>query len=204
LLNLACDKEEYSDTYNTISNFDYKESSDGMNAYVEYWGFGYLPQLRDAVEFYINNEILFRNFLNHFKYETRHVTLRAERQRMFYYLDNFFVAEHESTGCISSQQVCVEDRKDSMTSGSLGNIRPKRIDITHNNVNLSISYRQFQCLCYVSSGYSFKEVASLLGISSKSVEFHIYKIKETTRCRYKSDLIEMVKKNNLNMCLLKS
>jgi DNA-binding CsgD family transcriptional regulator len=132
------------------------------------------------MELYINNEYLFRNFLGYFKDKAKNIILRGERERSFVYTCN-------PTSTASTESIL--DLK------PLTCIHPKNLYITHNNVCILISYRQTQCLLYMSKGYSVKEIANFLGIGHKAIEFHIATIKEKTGCYYKSELIKLANKN---------
>lgn len=53
-----------------------------------------------------------------------------------------------------------------------------------------LSERESECLFYLLRGYAARSVGELLGISPKTVEFHIAKIKIKMQCKTKSELIE--------------
>ncbi|MBT4879854.1 MAG: helix-turn-helix transcriptional regulator [Alphaproteobacteria bacterium] len=49
--------------------------------------------------------------------------------------------------------------------------------------------REIQCLYFLSRGFSMKETGRLLGISHRTVETYIVRIKEKLSLNYKSELI---------------
>ena len=55
-----------------------------------------------------------------------------------------------------------------------------------------LSKRQYQCIYYLLRGYSAKQIANQLGISSRTVETHIHRLKVKYQCTSKSQLIETV------------
>jgi DNA-binding CsgD family transcriptional regulator len=54
----------------------------------------------------------------------------------------------------------------------------------------SLSYRENQCLFYVSRGRSFKEIANIVKISQKTVEYYWENVKMKTNCNLKSEIID--------------
>lgn len=60
----------------------------------------------------------------------------------------------------------------------------------HKRSKIMLSFREMECLSYLARGYSAKEVAKILGVSSRTVEYHLQNIKLKTGLRYKSDIIK--------------
>ena len=54
-----------------------------------------------------------------------------------------------------------------------------------------LSTREFQCLELWASGFTLKGIGTRLGISPRTVESHINKVKGKTRQRYKDALLEL-------------
>lgn len=56
--------------------------------------------------------------------------------------------------------------------------------------HLTISKRELQCLYYLIRGYSLKQIAHVLKISSRTAGHHIDSAKNKLNCYHRSDLIE--------------
>ncbi len=63
--------------------------------------------------------------------------------------------------------------------------------ISTNSGPINISCRENECLLYLSKGQSFKEIASNLNISSRTVESHLSNIKNKLNCYSKSQIIDL-------------
>ncbi len=55
----------------------------------------------------------------------------------------------------------------------------------------TLTSRESQCLFYILRGRSAKEIASLLNISDKTVNFHVENIKKKWNCRTRSDIFDV-------------
>lgn len=62
--------------------------------------------------------------------------------------------------------------------------------IEDNIDNFKLSAKEMECLFYLIRGKTMREIAHLLYLSPRTIEFHIEKIKEKLGCRCKSELIE--------------
>lgn len=70
--------------------------------------------------------------------------------------------------------------------------------IIHNSLNVSLSERQFQCLCLITIGKTAKEIAKALGlVSPRTIETHIETVKQKLAVRTKEELAAIGLKNNL-------
>lgn len=58
--------------------------------------------------------------------------------------------------------------------------------------DVPISHREKECLFYLSRGYSAKKTALAMGISPRTVETFIHRVKIKLGCHYKMDIIEYV------------
>lgn len=77
------------------------------------------------------------------------------------------------------------------------------INFADNNTNtLGLTKRQSECLYHLVRGLTAKQIAKVLGLSNRTVEFYLENLKEKFNCSNKSDLItkafEMGFGNNLN------
>lgn len=64
------------------------------------------------------------------------------------------------------------------------------IDDIHLN-NYQITAREKDCLIYLIRGKTIKETAKLLGISPRTVEEYLIRLRQKTGCKYKRELIEL-------------
>lgn len=55
-----------------------------------------------------------------------------------------------------------------------------------------LSGRERECIYYLTRGMTYKEIAKVLKISSRTVEIHIEHIKNKLGCRSRSDIVSMV------------
>lgn len=69
-----------------------------------------------------------------------------------------------------------------------------KTDILINKEN-SLTKREKECAKYICKGYTLKEIAALLNLSSRTVETHINNIKIKFNMRKKSDLIKFILTN---------
>ncbi|HVT62607.1 MAG TPA: LuxR C-terminal-related transcriptional regulator [Legionellaceae bacterium] len=55
-----------------------------------------------------------------------------------------------------------------------------------------LSYKELECLIYMSNGKTSKEIAKMNGLSFRTVEKHIENMKEKSNCRSRSELIKLL------------
>ena len=70
-----------------------------------------------------------------------------------------------------------------------------RIVLHKENELILLTKRETECLYYIAQGRSFKEVAKVLMISPRTVEYYLNNIKDKTGTYKKSELIEFYKSN---------
>ncbi len=63
--------------------------------------------------------------------------------------------------------------------------------------DFNLSKREAECLFYLIRGMTMKAIGKILGISERTVENHIAKIKDKFDCRKKDDLIQYCLEHNL-------
>lgn len=61
--------------------------------------------------------------------------------------------------------------------------------VLHNNQVIPLTERELECLHYLILGKSAKQTASILNVSSRTVEFHLNNIKDKAFCRSKIELL---------------
>lgn len=73
----------------------------------------------------------------------------------------------------------------------LSNLKlPQYYSIGKRYVNYALNKREAESLFYIMRGYTAKEIAQLLCISSKTVEYHIEQLKNKFGCSKRSELVE--------------
>lgn len=55
--------------------------------------------------------------------------------------------------------------------------------------DMGLSFGQLECLRYLARGMTAKQIAKVLGLSNRTVEFYLENIKDKFKCESKSDLI---------------
>ena len=63
---------------------------------------------------------------------------------------------------------------------------------------VSLTKRESECIKLLGTGKSVKEVASVLSISPRTVEFYVNQVKEKTGCYSKSKLLKIIQSSSLN------
>lgn len=70
----------------------------------------------------------------------------------------------------------------------------KRFYLYHSktNSNTPISPREIECISYILRGKTSKQIAKVLELSHRTVEFYVNRLKTKLHCRSKSELIERI------------
>ncbi len=64
---------------------------------------------------------------------------------------------------------------------------------------LGLTNRELEILKYIGDGYTSKEIAQILNLSKKTIDYYRSMIKEKLNVKTKSELIQIVKNNNLEI-----
>jgi DNA-binding CsgD family transcriptional regulator len=69
--------------------------------------------------------------------------------------------------------------------------KPKRYYLTGKYKNYYLTKREAECLICLARGYTLKQIGRTLGVSPRTIEDHIERLKGKLRCRSRSDLINI-------------
>lgn len=131
--------------------------------FVDCYCFGGTRESQFLANYYINNISLLENFITHFdKFVS--VVINFKDKKNLSKFDQIFTFNK----IIKSANHFIEDK--------------------YNN-NIKLSNQEYQCLRYLSMGYSYKEVGSRLSISARTVENYLNMIKNKTGYYSKSELV---------------
>jgi len=156
--------------WNTYSIYKKREG------YVEGWAFGTSRDKEDVINLYLKNSFIFNVFTLYFAEKAFDFTANAEDCNLIKTKKSINTIEAIDDGCI--------DR-------FLDRILPTRFPIKFRGKKIIFSKREIECLSLLSSGHSVKETAALLGISPRTAEDHINKMKLKIESYSKNDLIRM-------------
>jgi len=155
--------------------------------YVEVWSFSSTRE-NDAIKnFYINNLEEIKFFIKSFQYKaSKFINLSKNRPLAIIKnpFDISYIAEQENAE-LKAKKVFKEESY------------PKKFLLTApKKEKIILTKREYECLCEISKGKTYKEVAKALSLESKSinartVESYVNNIKDKFVLNNKSDLIEV-------------
>jgi DNA-binding CsgD family transcriptional regulator len=149
--------------YNSIENYSF---------------IGYISNNR-INEFFIKYCHILENFAEHFKTRFAHEIINANQIRAKYKNGfNFHLPEHK-----------IEDNFKIRAFLSAIEINQGPLIVNGNIVNFTD--REKQCLELMSQGHSIKGIGRRLSLSPRTIESHIYNVKQKTGYHYKYDLIQI-------------
>lgn len=162
-------------------------------AFKELLGFDYLiclnyqfPDFYEAFAFatYINNTKMIEFYLNHLDYFKKFVAYFREKANFL--IKNAIVPENKIIrSTIEPLQLQKEKTK-------------KNFLIAGTN-NKPLTAREIECLTYISKGRSAKEIGNILGVSTRTIEAHIYNIKSKLGCHRRSQLVDIALNHRLEL-----
>lgn len=126
--------------------------------------------------FFINNQHILKNFVHHFKYTGKEII-------------NGIKTSHLIDFDASLLQHPYPDSPKNSTDYSKKTFFPKKYCLHIKGQDLFITEKEKNCLFYLSKGKTYKEAAFLLGVSPRTVEDHINRLKVKLGCSFTCDLI---------------
>lgn len=99
-------------------------------------------------------------------------------------------AHQETVGTVFSRVELKSSILSKLLDKSLNIKLPLYYSITSQYGEYSLSKRESESLFYLIRGYTAREIAQRLGLSSKTIEYHIEQLKNKLNCSKKSELIE--------------
>lgn len=129
--------------------------------------------------FYINNIELFEKFAVYFK----------QNIDTFIEQDKSMLAQVDFVKAPNPQ---VENQILNNISHFKNIVDLKKVRVQHMGRTFYLTKRELDCLYLLHKGYGFKAIGKKLDLSDRTVEYYINKVKEKSKCVYKTDLIEML------------
>lgn len=155
----------------------------------EFYYFGTTTNNHKLVNFYINNIDLLQRFIFFFKDKAALLLKKANKDRII--LENHF----ESTASLNfDNSIIIPDRK---INEFFENTAIKNFQLSGSVEGETITSKQLRCIIYLLEGKTAKEIAKKLGLSFRTVEGHINKLKNKFECHTKNELINKLLKNGL-------
>jgi DNA-binding CsgD family transcriptional regulator len=147
------------------------------NNYVEMWNFLSNNKDQAMYETYINNIPYFERFIIYFKNRANEI-LDTSNARLFLLRDSHLILD-------TNPSIAENHRHNFLLMTILSKIK------TSTKGEVVISKRELQCLYLLSLGKSVKEIANAFHLSSRTVEYHINKLKSKLNCQYQSELLRI-------------
>lgn len=159
----------------------------------ECFSFGFTLDQERATNYFINHREEFENFTHYFRDKGAHLIAEAESQKISiptHQLPNFRGLEKNPPEI--HQQI---------VGGGLGlekiqkGIKNALLEMDHvsqrnNPLPMPISLREFECIRFMLTGLTAKEMGEEMSISKRTVENHLENIKRKLGCRKKSEIIQ--------------
>ncbi len=144
--------------------------------YIEGWAFGTTRDHTQIVDLYINESNCLQKFILYFNENTKDIVDCSNQYKLIKTVHNLsYEAEKNKDG-----QGVAE---------FLENIKINKFSIPTKDGTKFLSKREAQCLAMLCEGGASKDIALKLGLSLRTVEDYINRIKNKTNCRYKNQMI---------------
>lgn len=177
-MHLLYDNDIWNNLY--IATFDNEE-------YLELFGFSMTRSYTDAANFYANNIKLFERFTQYFKAKASDLIDTKDKSKLAYF-------DHGLNFGSGLTDYSLENR----LKNFLEETRIKNLHLLKNCRGglVKLAPREIECLEYMVLGKSVKEIANVLELSPRTVEFYLAKAKQKTGYNVKQKLINklLVKK----------
>lgn len=144
--------------------------------YDDMFSFATYPENHKIINQYFNNMDLVKRFLLYYKEKSEKLLKKSQPIK---YTADYFLKEYKTMDNSISHK---------MTSD---NMPLKKIALTGNLGNITISQREFDCFKLIVKGLSFKETGKALAISPRTVETYVNNLKDKLGYDKKSQLMEL-------------
>jgi LuxR family transcriptional regulator, quorum-sensing system regulator SolR len=185
----------------------------GRDVYNSHYGFTYYQKINDIREFYffsgskkglehffINNPELIKKFILYFKDKARHLLIKAEKNKILLpndfkpllsFLPNYILCQERD---FKKMEMYKKDFHEM--------IKVSRYFFEEGLLNgVGLSPREIECLLHLLSFQTSKEIASIMNLSSRTIETYIDNVKSKLHVHSKSELVAILKKYNFNALL---
>lgn len=180
-------KKEKDPLYNLVYENDVWHGltiSQKSSDYVETWSFTTSKNVEGMHQFYINNLQILQHFVKHFELKMAHIMHSISPDNLAFFSTPFDLDVN--------LEVIDDKIKDFFTNTQL-----IRSYVSSTNIGAKLSPRELECLLYIASGLSMKQIAIKLYISPRTVETFINSIKTKTGLHYKSQLISLIPEDEI-------
>lgn len=158
--------------------------------YCDFYYFGTRANNQGIINFYLNNLDLLKRFTFYFKDSAEGIIRKAEKEKI--YIPNHFTEYEKEEGL-------VYDSENQLRNDFLSNIPIKNIRLTGRYEGEVISDKQAGWIIYYIEGKTAKEIAKLLGLSHRTVEGNIERLKIRLNCKSRSELVNCLIKNGFGI-----
>ncbi len=152
--------------------------------YSDFWFFSSSPNNTQVINFYLNQVPILKKFAAYFKDKFSQELKNVNPNKLI-------------TSTVRIEKSSLDEKQKVQTFFSDLNINSYKIDD-----NFSLSKKEFECLFYLVQGRTMKEIARFMNVSFRTVEFHLNNVKKKLHCNKKSQLIDILLKNNVFSSLL--
>lgn len=161
----------------------------------EFYHFGGSVTAVSLPGFYLSNVDLLERFILYFHAKAEKLIIQADKQRICH-------AANDSPNLVtrnsSAQPFDGLDQQVVLRKQFLGQLPMKKFCFVDYDQKIILTARETDCTREWFKGYSAREIAQKLGISSRTVETHIMHVRGKLKCDTKSQLIDKLRKNNFN------
>ena len=152
-------------------------------SYTDFYLFASTKGNRTINNFYINNLDLLAHFIEYYKEKSHGLIGSCKPDIWLEEDDKYLTTEGQNT-------ICFEDIKKEY----LGGTKIKKYYFSHNDQEVALSRRQMQCIKLLLMGYSIKEIARQLQITTRTCQFYIENTREKFHFHSKKELLETFRK----------
>ncbi len=171
---------------NNFINFGEKFSD-----YIELYGFAFLGKKRTNSYYFSLMELL-KKFILYFREKGSAIIAQNEADRIILPSRDAEYLRHVSN---LKKQLFINDDNIAKFHDS---INLKKYPLIFEGRKKYITAKELQCLQHLSQGYSCKEIANNLGISPRTVEFHLNNSKDKLEAFSKAQLLNIFRDSNLS------
>ncbi|MCK4608138.1 MAG: helix-turn-helix transcriptional regulator [Gammaproteobacteria bacterium] len=139
---------------------------------------------KDLIGFYFSNLEILEHFILYFREKASKIIKEAEQHKISPNRDQeyqSFIQQNANIQHVDGTEILTLSNK----------IQLKRYPISIYDKTTNLSSKEFNCLYYLARGYSQKEIGRTCGISDRTVESHLDKIKGKLNIYNKKKLIEL-------------
>ncbi len=158
----------------------------------DFYSFGTTVDNASIITFYLNNIDLLRRFIIYFKDRASSLIKKARTEKII--LPKLF-DEHQFPD--EQEKYMLSDIKGQFINA----IKIKNFNLSNDLEGEVLKKAQLNCLVGITQGKTAKEIAQCFNLSYRTVEGHINKLKERFNCNSKSELLEKLYKNGLDLPL---